>query len=82
MGKKTILEYDINLAPCESQQRYRRYCDKKLFNLDNTNKDPNLMTISTVINQLNILKRDHPSEISHIKELEDYFDKRLAIKFR
>ena len=82
MGKKTILEYDITLAPCETQERYRRYCEQKLFNLDNNQEDQDYITISTVINQLNVLKRDHPMEISHIKELEDYFDRRLAIKFR
>ncbi len=82
LGKKTILEYDINLAPCETQERYRRYCERKLFNLENNQEDLDYITISTVINQLNTLKRDHPMQISQIKELEDYFDKRLAIRFR
>ena len=82
MGKKSILEYDINLAPLESQERYRRYCEKRLFNLDNNQEDLDYITISTVIDQLNVLKRDNPSEISHIKELENYFDRRLAVKFK
>ncbi len=82
LGKKTILEYDFSIAPCDVQERYRRYCEKKLFNFNNTKEDAGHINISDVINELNILKRDHPSEIKHIKELEEYYDNRLAIKYK
>lgn len=80
MAKKLVLEFDHSLAPSQVQRDYSNYCNTRLFDFDNKKQTP-WNTISSVVEEINILKRDRPSEIKRIKEIEDYFDSRLATKY-
>ena len=80
LARKLVLEYDISLAPKNIQRSYIKHCNERLFDI-NSKKTLPWNNISRVIEEISILKRDRPDDIKRIKDIENYFDARLAIKY-
>lgn len=78
LAKKTILEYDHLLAPKQTQKDYINYCNNRLFNINAADTLP-WNNICSALKELDELKENYPNEISRIKEIESYFDERMAV---
>ena len=76
LAKRSVLEFDSNLAPKIIQDSYRKHLSKRLFNIGGDLPWNNLVK---AIGELDELKEDFPSEIVRIKEIEAYIDSRLFL---
>lgn len=76
LAKRSVLEFDSNLAPEEIQDSYRKHLRNRLFNIGS---NPPWNNIVSAIGEIDELKEDFPAEISRIKEIEAYIDKRLFL---
>jgi len=77
LAKKTILEFDPRYAPQEKNEKFTRFCNKRLFGCSDSSNKP-WRTIDKVLLELNQLKQQHPCEEKRLNEIDSYFDWRLT----
>jgi len=78
LARRVIIENYPDSVPNSLLDAYRGFCNKRLFDLQ-SGRDQRWVNFSRVISELQELRERFPDQELRLKELEEYYDSRLAV---
>ncbi len=78
LARRVIIENCPDSVPNPLLDAYRDFCNQRLFDLQ-SDRDQKWINFSRVLSELQELRERFPDQELRLKELEEYYDSRLAI---